>query len=178
VRAGEEAASWSPENRAFARDTSSLEHLYTIPREKAEDTPRFGANRFFESERGEVPLLLPPPPARAQEFEVLKHWDGTVADVGGEEFVAVLRDASHPDEPPQSEAVFALEEVSEGDIHLLVPGAVFTWTIGRETSADGQRRNVDFIRFLRLPAWTAREIDAIKKRAEKLRAVFDVEEPD
>ena len=100
-----------------------------------------------------------------------KQWEGTVTEIRDSEFVALLRDASDPG-AALTEAVFDQDEVMKGDEHLIVPGAVFTWTIGRETKPHGQRQNVDFIRFLRFPVWTHREVEAIKRRASELERLF------
>ena len=93
------------------------------------------------------------------------------------EFVALLSDFGDPDDPTRLEAVFARDEILDGDAHLIAPGATFMWTIGRETSRFGQIKNVDFIRFHRLPAWTQREVEEAHRRARELEAEFDSGEP-
>lgn len=117
-------------------------------------------------------LVAPARVARALDFELLQQWEGTVAEVRSDEFVATLRDLEDPGDPARLEAVFGREEVAGGDEHLLMEGAVFVWTIGRKKSPWGQIENVDFIRFLRLPAWTRRELQQAQQRGDRLKEIF------
>lgn len=122
-------------------------------------------------QRAEV-ATVPIPQAPTHEIQVLQQWDGTVTHVREGEFTALLRDIRRSSDTTRVEAVFGLEDVSPGDRHLVSPGAVFTWTIGREKAFDGQVKNIDFIRFLRLPAWSSREVEAVQRRAAELKSRF------
>lgn len=178
-------------NQVRSTDVSGLERRYTAPRNgRSGNRPSPGANapdvepaelksgpgaNLPSEKRAPLVQAIPLPSAAAQQFEQLKHWEGTVTEIREREFVATLRDLGDQEDPSRIEAVFDVEEVSPGDQHLLAPGAVFTWTIARETSIVGQVRNVDFMRFLRLPAWSTREVESVRRRAEELRSRFGID---
>lgn len=178
-------------NRGPSTDISGLERRYTVPSnrqnsasvgpganvadiEPAELEPGPGANLIAE-EKAPLVRQIALSAAPASQFEQLKLWEGTVTEIGETEFVATLRDLGDQEDPSRIEAVFDVKEVSPGDQHLLALGAVFTWTIARETSIDGQVRNVDFMRFLRLPAWSRREVESVRRRAEEFRSRFGID---
>jgi hypothetical protein len=92
-----------------------------------------------------------------ERFDVLAQWEGVVLSVGVDYFVARLIDLTeaHPDE----EAEFDMLDVSDADRALLSSGASFYWVLGYHTKANGQRVRESVLRFRRLPAWTAQDID-------------------
>ena len=57
-------------------------------------------------------------------------------DPNGDTFVARLADLTG--KGPEEEAEIAFQEISPDDRSLIVPGALFTWTIGRVTETSGQ----------------------------------------
>lgn len=99
-------------------------------------------------------------------FTTLQRWEGTVIQVEKESFTARLYDksATHADE----EGDFSLEEVSPADRDLVMPGAVFYWSVGYLDHRNGQRTRESLIRFRRLPAWNKRELDEARDRAKKI----------
>jgi hypothetical protein len=97
---------------------------------------------------------------------VLQKWEGIVLEIRDDAFVAKLLDrtGSHADEIAEIE----LDEVSPDDLSLLERGAVFYWSIGYSTERNGQRQRTSAIRFRRLPAWSAEELETARLRAEAL----------
>lgn len=70
---------------------------------------------------------------------------------------------------PYEEAEILLDEVSEDDLPLVTPGAVFYWSIGYYVGTNRQKRRISVIRFRRLPAWTEEELQQANQQAEHLR---------
>lgn len=70
---------------------------------------------------------------------LLQEWDGTVTEIGDDEFTAELRDLTDPTNC-REEATFEFSAVPPPDRALLTLGAVFRWRVGYENSATGQRR--------------------------------------
>jgi hypothetical protein len=104
-------------------------------------------------------------------FTLLQQWEGVVAEPpSGGEFVAILRDLTKPT-MPEERAVFPLDQVSPSDRFLVIPGAVFYWSIGYEDLLTGTRRTVSVIRFRRLPAWSKNDMRRIKEGIERLRDI-------
>lgn len=118
---------------------------------------------------------LPARPRPTHRFAVLQKWEGTVSAIAEGEFVAVIRDLTIPS-LPEEEATFSMEEVSEADRSLLALGAVFYWSIGYELTLSGNRQRVSLIRLRRLPAWTRREIEDVRRDAEKLAHLFGIDD--
>lgn len=114
---------------------------------------------------------LPPSPYR---FELLQQWEGTVGDMRGDEFDATIADLTEPSRP-EEHATFPLEEVSEGDLKLVGPGAVFRWSIGYRTR-NGQKERVSNISFLRLPAWSRGTMEAVERTTAELEEMFPLPE--
>ncbi len=105
--------------------------------------------------------------SKHDSFEVLQKWEGVVISVGTDSFVARLRDLSFYSEEDE-EAEFPIEEISQADIALLAPGAVFYWCVGYWDTVIGQRRRASEIRFRRLPTWSKMQLEKARKEAEEL----------
>jgi len=122
----------------------------------------------------EIAKLLPFPRLLDQPYEQedavlrpLQSWEGVVLDVGEETFSVRVADVSgeHADEEMELDKA----EISEFDLELLQPGAIFYWTIGyREDLRTGGRERVSKIRLRRLPAWSRSELVAARERAATL----------
>jgi hypothetical protein len=113
--------------------------------------------RFKVADPGKVPRLI-----------TRQLWEGTVTELGENEFVAVMSDktdARNPDE----QAVFDFSEISPEDHNLIRPGASFYWTIGNEITFAGQLRNVSMVQFRRLPTWTQHRLARGAETARRLR---------
>jgi hypothetical protein len=102
----------------------------------------------------------------------LKVWEGYVTEVdevaGTFRAELVERSAQPPSQPLAVE--MDIQEVLEDDRDLMIPGAVFYWTIGRARDAHGRVTNYDDIRFRRLPNWTNTRIRRLQTESAKLFA--------
>jgi len=105
--------------------------------------------------------------ATQNQFISLQKWQGIVVEVKKDAFIAKLIDLT--ERGVEEEAEFSIEEVSDDDKELVMPGSVFYWNIGHQISYQGQQTRASMIRFRRLPVWRKEEIDAAKSRAQKLR---------
>jgi hypothetical protein len=105
---------------------------------------------------------------RLARFLIEQEFEGMVLSVeaNGESFVARLADLTR--QGPEEEAEIAFEEISPDDRSLIVPGALFTWSIGRTTEVNGQVRRVSDIRFRRFFRFSPSAIADAEKKAEKM----------
>ncbi len=94
-------------------------------------------------------------------------WEGTVVAVHAEDFVAVVKDHTNPQNPDE-EVVIGLDEVSPPDHQLVAPGAAFYWFIGAEITPAKQQKNVSLILFRRMPRWTARTLARATAHGQQL----------
>jgi len=101
-------------------------------------------------------------------YKVLQKWEGTVVGISDNECRAILRDLTSP-ELPQEEVTFSIEEISESDLELAVPGAVFYWSIGYYDHRDGQRFRTSTIRFRRFPVWRQKDLEKASEEATTIR---------
>lgn len=118
------------------------------------------------------PVVFPKEMPLVQErFIPLQKWEGVVECVTDDYFVARLVDQTG--EMPDEVAEFILDEVSTADRSLVKLGAIFYWNIGYEESIGGQRKRSSIIRFRRLPAWSAHELETAKYDAENTRDILN-----
>lgn len=118
--------------------------------------------------RSPVVRRFPRTRVRASGLEVAQHWEGVVTEVHRDHFVAILKNADDPNNPKRFQARFNLSEAEDaGDLDLVAPGAVFTWTIGKIHTP--YPHGADFVKFLRLPMWTKSDLERIRLRAAELR---------
>jgi hypothetical protein len=113
-----------------------------------------------ETTRGKGPNLL-----------IKQLWEGTVTQVRGETFVAVLSDKSRLNSP-EEHVEFESVELREDDLPLVVPGSVFYWMIGTERTSSGQVRNISNIEFSRLPLWTRGSLKAALEKGSRTKQWF------
>jgi hypothetical protein len=117
-------------------------------------------------------LITPPPPPTRHEFVLLQQWEGVVSsEASNDEFNVVLRDLTHPARP-EEQATFSIEQVPVPDRRLVLPGAVFYWSIGYEDLPTGTRRTVSTLRFRRLPVWTRTDMQRIRRDVDRFRRLF------
>ena len=114
-----------------------------------------------------VPVFKPLPGT----FKLLQLWEGRVIEVGEKEFTSVISDRTNP-EFPEEQVTIDFEEVTEDDIPLVKPGAVFYWSIGYSDKPGSPRVRESRIRFRRLPPWTQKEFDRVQKTAKNLEDIF------
>ena len=79
-------------------------------------------------------------------------WEGMVLEVRDDVFRARLVDVENTDLQEEAEIIKSALTDSD-DLRLLVPGAIFYWTIGRRISKK-RSEQVSMIQFRRLPEWT------------------------
>ena len=130
------------------------------------DETRIDHNILNDAIREERPVLIYPAKAeRSSYFISLQKWEGSVIEVKTDSFVAKLVDMKN--DALDEKADILISEVSEDDLPLVVPGAIFYWTIGYYVAKSRQRKRESVIRFRRLPEWTTDEIVAAEREAEK-----------
>jgi len=145
----------------IAQKAESLSESFSEP--QAKDTVT-GSNGHFP------PIVLPTPSQFVPTscFQVLQKWEGSIIGVSADECRVVVRNMSSP-EAPEEEVTFSIQEISESDRGLAMPGAVFYWSVGYEDSLQGQRTRKSTIRFRRLPTWTEKELNKARQEAHSLR---------
>ena len=150
--------------------TSSSMRAPLENRQSDEEPGSLGPSTLPGALRSDVPvysiLRIPERAVSPYRFELLQMWEGTVTDVGEGEFKARLTDITDPSRPDE-EADFSRREVFDGDLALLVEGAVFRWSIGYKTRG-GTKERVSHISFLRLPAWSGKTAEAVREAAAEL----------
>jgi hypothetical protein len=104
-------------------------------------------------------------------LQIKQLWEGTVTELLGGTFMAVLNDKSRPDSPAE-QVEFESVELREDDWPLVEPGAVFYWMIGTERTPSGQVRNVSNIEFSRLPVWTRSSLKAASEKGSRVEQWF------
>ena len=98
---------------------------------------------------------------------VTQKWEGHVVEYKNGNIRAIISDLTNPRNPAE-EIEFDADEVSEADIPLIEPGAIFYWHIGYQDDINGQRTRSSSFRFRRLPAWSRLELAQAKKEADEL----------
>lgn len=104
-------------------------------------------------------------------LQIKQLWEGTVTDVQGTTFVALLSDKSQPNSPEEY-VEFGSVELRQDDWPLVAPGAVFYWMIGTERTRSGQVRNISNIEFSRLPVWTRSSLKAASEKGSRVEQWF------
>ena len=95
---------------------------------------------------------LPTPEGPREHFDIKGKWQGHVGSVGEETFTAIIEDVL--ERSPVEEVEIYLEEISQDDRPLVVPGARFYWIIGYRDVIGAPRRRTSIITMQRLPGWT------------------------
>ena len=114
---------------------------------------------------------------RSQREIISAHWECAVENVGDSTFTAILRSLRTPGES-ETVAEIPRDEVSDDDLELLSPGAIFYWTVGYQVSPAGTRKRFSQIKFRRLPAWTRKDLDRVRASAKTLYELFGGEDAD
>ena len=107
-----------------------------------------------------------------QKVTLLQRWIGRVAQVKNHTFFAIVSDATRP-QWPDEEVELDRREIPRSDLHLLISGAAFYWSIGYEDRPEGQRRRVSEIRFVRQPHLSDSQIKRAFERADRLAAFLE-----
>ncbi|NOX62147.1 MAG: hypothetical protein GXP42_09420 [Chloroflexi bacterium] len=133
------------------------------------------ASGTFDINKSFIPPQLPLPYSRrsfSDSFKAIQKWEGYVIEVYEDTFLARL--IPIVGEGTDQNAEIYIEEVEPADRVLIEPGAVFYWSIGYLDKPSGRHRD-SYIRFRRLPAWSQRELDAAKRKANRLKELLNVE---
>lgn len=104
-------------------------------------------------------------------LQIKQLWEGTVTELCGKSFLAVLNDKSRSNSPAE-QVEFESIELREDDWALVEPGAVFYWMIGTERTRAGQVRNISNIEFSRLPVWTRSSLKAASEEGSRVEQWF------
>jgi hypothetical protein len=105
--------------------------------------------------------------APIRRFEILQQWEGIVTELSHETFWADLIDLTNAKTAHETIEI-PYVEIPLSDRELLLPGCVFYWSIGYETSPGGQIRRVSEIRTKRNPVWTEATLQKTRTAAKEL----------
>jgi len=119
------------------------------------------------------PRFVRPAANRVYSLRARQRWEGTVTDVGTDEFTAVLTDLSDPQNGDE-EAVFTLSELDlpDEELRLVAPGSTFYWILGTEKSPAGIARNVSIFQFRRSPRWSVNALRRARAKADRFGKLF------
>jgi hypothetical protein len=95
-----------------------------------------------------------------------QEWEGIVTIVRKDGFTARLIDLTHSN--PDEEADFSSSEICPDDLDLIVPGAIFRWSVGALKMPGGANRPTSHVVFTRLPQWTKPDLDRADALAKEL----------
>lgn len=155
-------------HRNLARQLDSDSAATSSPAHQVQPTTKIPMRRVSEGA-----LVLTPSPRRPpviRHFEGEQQYEGTVIAINLRDRNFTARLASVNGNAPDEEGEFSLDELN-GDENLVVPGALFTWTIGLQSRGQkGQQIRVSDIRFRRLPPVTKEAIAKAENEAEELSA--------
>jgi len=113
-----------------------------------------------------------PPQSR---FITSQKWEGTVAAIAEDTFIAKLRDLTNRTSTEQEEAELPKGDISPDDLELFKVGAHFYFSVGYRISESGSYERSSRIRFRRLPQWSANEIVGAFQRAKEIVKRFLIE---
>ena len=157
-------------NHSSARGPSSLTVVCDAP--TAKTSVRRAAEKLF---------ILTPPPAKAPTisgYRVEQEYEGTVVAVDTTNGIFTARLADISGSGPDEEGEFSFAELN-GDEPFVVPGAVFTWSIGLQTrGASRRQQRVSDLRFRRMPAISKDLIATAEREAQALSAYLIETESD
>jgi len=98
----------------------------------------------------------------------LQEWEGYVAGIEDDAFVARLVDLTAGAPHESEEARIPLDEISDRDAASMEVGSIFRWVIGYERSPEGTRKRVSQIVFRDLPRMTGGDLRAGRIWAGKI----------
>lgn len=127
--------------------------------QQAVDETRAAGTASFhdDSPRSRVSAHLPDLEVERAPSRVLATWDGVVTHIGSETFKARVVPIGF--RGPEQKVEFSLSDVSDIDLALFKPGALFYWTIAYRTNHLGRVGRVSEIRLRRLPPPPRRDGD-------------------
>ncbi len=123
-------------------------------------------NLITSKDFAEVPnIILKPKPKYKNYISGSQNWVGHVIKLDKHIFTAKLEDKNSPN--TYETAQFEIKDVTEDDLDLLKPGAVFYWSIGR-AHQNNQVIKQSIIRFKRAIEVTTGEFEDILDSADDL----------
>jgi hypothetical protein len=109
-------------------------------------------------------ISLPPP---ATYVTRLQEWEGYVVHIEEQSFLSRLTSV-WPERGTEEELLeFPKEDISETDLVLLRPGALFRWVVGYRELASGRERSSN-VTLRRLPAWTKSDVEFAEAEAARV----------
>lgn len=119
-----------------------------------------------------TPAVAVVPDSPVSEYScTIQQWEGVVVSRDDEEFVGRLRDLFDPEQPEQL-VTLRIQDVSDAEVALIAPGAVFYWTISQGTKHHGQKSTNSTICFQRARSWTEEEAADVKRLSRKFDDFF------
>jgi hypothetical protein len=107
-------------------------------------------------------------------LQPLFEWEGVVEHIDGDGFRSRIVPLQYGEANSNAVEIteFSYDDLStESDRSLVIPGAVFYWTIGRSRNAAGTITNQSLVRFRRLPPPTAGQVSESEREAAWLLSV-------
>ena len=120
----------------------------------------------------DLPLPVKPRTRQFVSFHPLQEWEGTVTEVDGDTFTARLTDLTAGKRVAEEEADFLIDDLTDDDRQLLVPGAIFRWAVGYQRSSGGSKKRVSHIVFRRLPMLTDKDVAEAKEEGARRSAAL------
>lgn len=108
--------------------------------------------------------MTPSPPS---QIKVLQQWECVIHEISGDCVSCELHDLTDSTCPTEFAEIY-ISEFSEFDRPLLEEGAVFYWSVGRETSKTGQVRRYSELRMRRMPPLSRSKRREIARKAQQL----------
>lgn len=154
--------------RNLARRLESYLTVSNYPARQVQPTTKVLMHQVSEET-----LVLTPKPRRPpviRQFEIEQEYEGIVVAINCHDRTFTARLAAIKGDDADEEGEFSLDELN-GDESLVVPGAIFTWTIGLQSRGPTlQRIRVSDIRFRRFPPVTKEVIVKAEREADELSA--------
>lgn len=97
-------------------------------------------------------------------FQLLESWTGLVEQVNATARTFDAQVASELHSSIREAAQFTFDEISEDDLDLVRPGAIFYWSVGYQVDKFGRRSTQSSLRFKRGKFWTRKEQDSVDQR--------------
>lgn len=129
---------------------------------KFEPTSAQSSQKTFESP---IPKVWLPTIADTKPLQI---WEGTVLNVNSEDKVMNVLLNAKMEQVPRHTADIDFEWVSDQDMELVRPGAIFYLTLYKRTKRGGSIENSQEIRFRRRPSWSPMELKRIDEKASTL----------
>lgn len=156
---------------------SSVERheLATVPTPTIETSPDTQPHRVSKySETLTIQTKVKPPAHMASktlrvdpQTVPIQIWEGTVIDIDAEGHTVNAILNAKMGSIPRHSAKIRMEWISEQDMDLVCPGAVFYLTLYKRT-LRGTVQNSQELRFRRRPSWSATQIKQINQAAQDL----------